>query len=118
MLTLVNVERGRAGCAPVRNDGPLRALAAAHSKDMAERGYFAHDTPDGKSPWDRAAAAGVTNLAAENIARGQATPEAVMQSWMNSSGHRANIVDCSATSLGIGVYIGSGGPWWTQDFGR
>ncbi|WP_331772725.1 CAP domain-containing protein (plasmid) [Embleya sp. NBC_00888] len=118
MLTLVNVERGKAGCAPVRNDGPLRDLAAAHSKDMAERGYFAHDTPDGKSPWDRAAAAGITNLAAENTARGQATPEAVMKSWMNSAGHRANIVDCRTTSLGVGVHIGSGGPWWTQDFGR
>jgi uncharacterized protein YkwD len=56
-------------------------------------------------------------MRAENIAEGQQTPAAVMTAWMNSAGHRANILDCSLTTLGVGVATGSGGPWWTQDFG-
>ncbi|MGR7002617.1 CAP domain-containing protein [Yinghuangia aomiensis] len=85
---------------------------------MADRGYFSHDTPEGKTPWDRAKAAGIGYLGAENIARGQKTPAAVMEAWMNSPGHRANILDCSLTKLGVGVRMGGEGPWWTQDFGR
>ncbi|WP_368861486.1 CAP domain-containing protein [Streptomyces griseorubiginosus] len=53
----------------------------------------------------------------ENIAQGQQTPQAVMDTWMNSDGHRANILDCSFKDIGVGVHTGSGGPWWTQDFG-
>ncbi|NUU20753.1 MAG: CAP domain-containing protein [Streptomycetaceae bacterium] len=118
MLTLVNAERAKAGCGPVAFDAALRDLARAHSNDMADRGYFSHDTPDGKTPWDRAAAAGVDYLAAENIARGQKTPAAVMDAWMNSPGHRANILNCGLDKLGVGVRMGDEGPWWTQDFGR
>ncbi|WP_436773009.1 CAP domain-containing protein [Yinghuangia sp. YIM S09857] len=118
VLSLVNTERAAAGCGPLLADAALRDLARAHSGDMADRGYFAHDTPDGKSPWDRAKAAGIDYLAAENIARGQATPEAVMEAWMNSEGHRANILNCGFGKLGVGVRTGSGGPWWTQEFGR
>jgi uncharacterized protein YkwD len=118
VLSLVNTERAKAGCGPVKDDTALRNLARAHSGDMADRGYFSHDTPEGKTPWDRAKAAGIGYLGAENIARGQKTPAAVMEAWMNSPGHRANILDCSLTKLGVGVRMGGEGPWWTQDFGR
>lgn len=61
--------------------------------------------------------AGISDLGGENIARGQADAAAVMQAWMNSPGHRANILNCDFKTLGVGVHLGSGGPWWTQDFG-
>ncbi len=118
VLALVNNERAAAGCGPVKADVPLRDLARAFSKDMADRGYFSHNTPEGKTPWDRAEEAGISYLAAENIARGQQTPAAVMDAWMNSEGHRRNILNCGLTKLGVGVHLGSGGPWWTQEFGR
>ncbi len=117
VLSLVNEERSRAGCAPLDLDPALTALAAAHSQDMAERGYFDHTDPDGRTPWDRAAAAGVDHLGGENIARGQQDARAVMDSWMSSEGHRANILNCDFTTLGLGVHFGDGGPWWTQTFG-
>jgi uncharacterized protein YkwD len=117
VLTLVNRERATAGCAPVVADAGLAGVARAHSADMRDRGYFSHTTPEGLGPFDRARAAGVGYARAENIARGQADPAAVMQSWMNSAGHRANILDCSLTKLGVGVAEGSNGPWWTQMFG-
>ncbi|MFB7591464.1 CAP domain-containing protein [Streptomyces sp. NPDC056169] len=118
VLRLVNVERGKVGCTPVRADAQLAALAGAFSADMAERGFFDHTDPDGATPWARAEQAGVTGLGGENIARGQADAAAVMDSWMNSDGHRANILNCDFTTLGVGVQFGDGGPWWTQDFGR
>ncbi|MYV98041.1 CAP domain-containing protein [Streptomyces sp. SID3343] len=118
MLAAVNEERAKAGCAPVKSDAKLRELARAHSADMARRNYFDHNTPEGLTPWDRAEKAGVSNLGAENIARGQKTADAVMRAWMNSPGHRRNILDCSLTTLGVGIQEGAGGPWWTQDFGR
>ncbi|WP_329123456.1 CAP domain-containing protein [Streptomyces sp. NBC_01465] len=117
VLSLVNKERATAGCSPVTANGPLAALATAFSEDMAARNFFDHTDPDGKSPWDRADAAGVSGLGGENIARGQADAEAVMDAWMNSPGHRANILNCDYKTLGVGVHFGSGGPWWTQDFG-
>lgn len=117
VLSLVNAERAKAGCAPLTADPDLAALAESHSEDMAERDYFSHTTPDGRSPWDRAAAAGVENLGAENIARGQADAEAVMAAWMNSDGHRANILNCDLRTLGVGAHFAQGGPWWTQAFG-
>ncbi|MFE1549379.1 CAP domain-containing protein [Streptomyces sp. NPDC058718] len=118
VLRLVNVERTKVGCTPVRSDAQLAALAGAFSADMAERGFFDHTDPDGATPWARAEQAGVSGLGGENIARGQADAAAVMDSWMNSDGHRANILNCDFTTLGVGVQFGDGGPWWTQDFGR
>ncbi|WP_368396453.1 CAP domain-containing protein [Streptomyces sclerotialus] len=117
VLTLVNEERDKAGCAPVTADTGLADLAQTFSEDMARRGFFAHTDPDGATPWDRAKTAGITDLGGENIARGQATPEAVMDSWMNSPGHRANILNCDYRTLGVGTHQAPGGPWWTQDFG-
>ncbi|MCA1221673.1 CAP domain-containing protein [Streptomyces sp. 8L] len=117
ILGLVNQERAKAGCRPLKDDSSLDSLAQDFSDEMAARGFFDHTDPDGRTPWDRADAAGVQKLGGENIARGQADPQAVMDAWMNSEGHRANILNCDYTRLGVGVHYGSGGPWWTQDFG-
>ncbi|MEU5403120.1 CAP domain-containing protein [Streptomyces sp. NPDC005963] len=117
VLALVNEERAKVGCKPLSFDPALAKLAGDFSTDMATRGFFDHTDPDGDSPWDRAEQAGVKNLGGENIARGQADAGAVMNSWMNSDGHRANILNCDYTRLGVGVHMGDGGPWWTQNFG-
>ncbi|MFF3786646.1 CAP domain-containing protein [Streptomyces sp. NPDC001933] len=117
VLALVNQERAKVGCSPLTANSSLASLAQDFSEDMAARGFFDHTDPDGRTPWDRASKAGVQGLAAENIARGQATAQAVMDSWMDSPGHRANILNCDYRTLGVGVHYGSGGPWWTQDFG-
>lgn len=117
MLAIVIAERASAGCGPVAADEGLAGVARAHSVDMRDRGYFSHTSPEGLSPFDRAAGAGVAGSRAENIARGQSGAAAVMAAWMNSPGHRANILNCSLTRLGVGVAQGAGGPWWTQLFG-
>ncbi|MGW0464322.1 CAP domain-containing protein [Streptomyces sp. NPDC003027] len=117
VVRLVNLERAKVGCVPVRSDAELTELADAFSEDMARRGFFDHTDPDGATPWDRAAKAGISGMGGENIARGQVDAAAVMSSWMNSDGHRANILNCDYTSLGVGVHFADGGPWWTQDFG-
>ena len=117
VFDLVNAERAKVGCSPLKAGGALSDLARAHSKDMAARGFFDHTNPDGETPWDRAEKAGVSGLGGENIARGQSDAEAVMASWMNSEGHRANILNCDFTTMGVGAHMGEGGPWWTQNFG-
>ncbi|MFJ8695986.1 CAP domain-containing protein [Streptomyces roseolilacinus] len=117
VIDLVNQERAKVGCSPVRASTELGDLARAFSQDMAARGFFSHTDPDGDGPWERASQAGVEGLGGENIARGQADAAAVMESWMNSDGHRANILNCDFTRLGVGVHIAGGGPWWTQNFG-
>ncbi|MER6467819.1 CAP domain-containing protein [Streptomyces collinus] len=117
VLKLVNEERAKVGCSALAANSSLSKLAETFSGDMAARDFFDHTDPDGASPWDRAAKAGVTDLGGENIARGQEDAAAVMAAWMNSPGHRANILNCDFKTLGVGVHFGSGGPWWTQDFG-
>ncbi|AMW13102.1 hypothetical protein A4E84_28580 [Streptomyces qaidamensis] len=117
VLSLVNEERAKVGCSPVAANSALAGLAQNYSEDMAARGFFDHTDPDGRTPWDRAEKAGISNLGGENIARGQADAAAVMDAWMNSPGHRANILNCDFKTLGVGVEFGSGGPWWTQNFG-
>ncbi|GEC06979.1 membrane protein [Streptomyces spinoverrucosus] len=117
VLKLVNDERAKAGCSPLAANSALAELAGNFSDAMAEQGFFDHTDPSGRTPWDRAKAAGITNLGGENIARGQADAAAVMEAWMNSPGHRANILNCDFKTLGVGVHYGSGGPWWTQNFG-
>jgi len=115
VLALVNVQRAAAGCGDLTADPGLAALARAHSADMRDRHFFDHVNPDGLDPFQRAAKAGIV-VRAENIAYGQPDPAAVMDAWMKSPGHRANILDCDLTRLGVGVAEGAGGPWWTQDF--
>ncbi|MGW8745458.1 CAP domain-containing protein [Streptomyces sp. NPDC055794] len=117
VLKLVNDERAKVGCSPVAANSALRELAEGFSKAMATEGFFDHTDPGGATPWDRAAAAGISTLGGENIARGQADAQAVMDAWMDSPGHRANILNCDFQTLGVGVHFGSGGPWWTQNFG-
>lgn len=117
VVRLANVERAKNGCGPLSDDPKLKTAALGHSKDMAARDYFSHTSPEGGSAGDRITAAGYSwSTWGENIARGQQTPESVMEAWMNSPGHKANILNCSFTALGVGVHIASGGPWWTQNF--
>ncbi|MFG2550983.1 sigma-70 family RNA polymerase sigma factor [Streptomyces sp. NPDC048581] len=118
VVALVNKERSAAGCGPLAEDSLLNKAALGHSEDMAARGFFDHTNPDGEDPGQRITAAGYRwSTYGENIAMGQQTPEAVMESWMNSPGHRANILNCSFKDIGVGIHKGSGGPWWTQAFG-
>lgn len=117
VLRLVNQERAQAGCRPLTNDPELAKLAGDYSQDMADRGFFDHTDPDGDDPWDRAQDYGITDLGGENIARGQANAQSVMDAWMNSEGHRANILNCDFRTLGVGAHFADGGPWWTQNFG-
>ena len=117
VLKLVNEERAKVGCSAVSANSTLTELAEAFSAAMAAEDFFDHTDPSGATPWDRASKLGITNLGGENIARGQADAAAVMEAWMNSPGHRANILNCDFKTLGVGVHLGSGGPWWTQDFG-
>ncbi|MEU9554062.1 CAP domain-containing protein [Streptomyces fumanus] len=118
VLALVNEERAAAGCAPLTADDRLTRAADAYSDAMAGSGVLSHTGPDGSTMASRVEAAGYAwSALGENIARGQADAASVMESWMNSPGHRANILNCSFTHLGVGVHPGDGGPWWTQDFG-
>jgi uncharacterized protein YkwD len=114
---LTNSERAKAGCPALRVDQRLVTAARAHSADMAAKGYFSHTSPNGDTFVDRIKRAGYSSPGAENIAKGYSTPAAVMEGWMNSPGHRANILNCGLKAIGVGVQTGSGGPWWTQDFG-
>ncbi len=117
VLALVNEARADAGCGALTADPALAAVARAHSADMRDRDYFSHTSPEGLSPFDRAEQAGVGYSRAENIAFGQSDAAAVMEAWLESPGHRENILDCDLTRLGVGVAEGPGGPWWTQLFG-
>jgi uncharacterized protein YkwD len=123
VLALTNQERAKAGCGPLRTNSALTKAAEAHASDMVARHYFAHDSLDGRSPFDRMKAAGFSGGAmAENIAVGYSSPSAVVIGWMNSPGHRANILNCTYTMLGVGYDSGQvksdwGNGSWVQDFG-
>ncbi|WP_185845213.1 CAP domain-containing protein [Nonomuraea sp. WAC 01424] len=119
VLKLVNAERAKGDCKPLKHDPQQLAAAFGHSSDMAAKNYFDHTSKDGRSFMDRIRAAGFTGgtAFAENIAFGQATPASVMSSWMNSSGHRANIMNCRYTVIGVGAAKNAQGRiYWTQDF--
>ncbi|NML52680.1 CAP domain-containing protein [Streptomyces sp. R302] len=117
VLSLVNAERAKAGCGPLTANATLARAAQGHSDDMAARDFFDHTNPDGADPGDRVTAAGYPwSTYGENIAMGQRTPEQVMEAWMNSPGHRANILNCDFKELGVGIHD-DGGPYWTQVFG-
>jgi len=103
-VSLMNAHRVSVGCAPLEWDGPVAAVAEAHSEDMVAREFFAHTNPDGASPWDRLGGAGISfNLAAENIAWGYTSGEAVLSGWLGSPGHRSNIENCALTHHGVGL---------------
>ena len=119
VLDLVNEERSKVGgLSPLVSDDRLTAAARGHSLDMSNQNYFSHDSLDGRTFADRIEDAGYDRWSAlgENIAYGYTTPEAVMNGWMNSSGHRANILGDSYCDLGVGY--AADGHYWTQDFGR
>jgi uncharacterized protein YkwD len=103
-VSLVNAHRVTVGCAPLEWDGRVADVAEAHSEDMVARDFFSHTNPDGDSPRDRLSDAGISfRLAAENIAWGYASAEAVLSGWLGSSGHRANIENCALTHHGVGL---------------
>ncbi len=114
-----NAERARHGLPPFTVDARLTAAAQAHSADMVRRVFFAHESPDGRQVWDRVVAVGYAyRKVAENIAAGQRTADEVVSGWMDSPGHRANILDRDLTQIGVGrVEGGSYGVYWTQVFG-
>ena len=119
VLELVNAERAKHGLKPLSWDNALANVARAHSQDMANRGFFSHNNPDGKTPFNRIQAAGISyRSAGENIAAGQKTPQEVVNAWMNSEGHRANILNNNYTKLGVGYVSSSSGykTYWTQNF--
>lgn len=119
VLRLTNAERTAAGLSPLSPDPLLTVAAQDHSADMIARAFYSHTSPDGGEPWHRASAAGSRHRAiGENIACGQRTPAEVVDGWMNSPGHRANILKPSFTHLGVGFAGGgSAGTYWTQLFG-
>jgi len=125
VLVLVNARRAAgANCgthghfdpaAPLTMNGALRCAARNHSMDMALRDFFDHTNPDGEGPGTRVESAGYDWMSwGENIAWGQTTPQEVVDGWMNSDGHCANIMSAMFTETGIGFYTGS---FWTQTFG-
>lgn len=116
VLELVNVERAKEGLSPLIMDSRLQQVATEKSKDMAISNYFDHISPNYGSPFDMMKDFGVSYMAAgENIAMGYRTPEAVMEGWMNSPGHKANILSSKYGKIGIGVYFGDS-VYWTQMF--
>ncbi len=117
VFDLVNQIREENGLEPFVYNETLAGTARAHSQDMIDRNFFSHTNPDGEDPFDRMRDNGLSfSMAAENIAAGQRTPEEVVNSWMNSEGHRANILG-GCEELGVGLALGgSYGYYWTQCF--
>jgi uncharacterized protein YkwD len=120
VIKLTNRERAKSGCKPLKSNSLLKSAAQAHSGDMAKKDYFSHTGKDGRSPFDRMTDAGYSyTAAAENIAAGQRTPADVVKGWMNSAGHKKNILNCTYTEIGVGYAKGgSYGTYWTQNFGK
>lgn len=127
VIRLVNLERANAGMPPLKRNTDLDYAARYHSKDLHDDNYFEHDSYD-RSGGDLVFACGWSTRVAnfysggtkgENIAAGYSTPAAAMAGWMNSQGHRENILRSSYREIGVGYFYGSNGyrSYWTQDFG-
>lgn len=115
VIRLVNEARAANGLQPLTANWELSRVARYKSQDMADRSYFSHTSPTYGSPFQMIRAFGLSfRTAGENIAYGQRTPQQVFQGWMNSSGHRANILSASYTQIGVG-YVADG-HYWTQMF--
>ncbi|OAH57899.1 hypothetical protein AWH48_02510 [Domibacillus aminovorans] len=113
VFELVNQERAKAGVKALQLDTKLSDVARTKSADMKNKGYFSHQSPTYGSPFDMMKQFGITyKTAGENIAKGQKTPEEVMKAWMNSDGHRKNILSADYTHIGVGYVDGH----WTQMF--
>jgi uncharacterized protein YkwD len=115
VVSLVNAARKDAGCGPLATDASLTTAAQGHASDMAQRDYFEHTTPEGVTFDQRIRNAGYSRPGAENIAKGARTADSVMELWMNSPGHRANILNCDLNTIGVG--LDRNGFYWVQDFG-
>eukprot|EP00644_Phytophthora_capsici_P005264 jgi/Phyca11/97193/e_gw1.1.1514.1 len=122
MLAAVNTQRRAAGLSELCTNTKLQIAAQRHSDDMAENDFMSHTGSDGSTMVTRVTEAGFTwNLLAENVAAGQANVDAVMTSWMNSAGHRANILNPTITMFGCAYAYNSDSTYkhyWTQNFGR
>ncbi|MRG27861.1 hypothetical protein GIJ05_06750 [Laceyella tengchongensis] len=120
VVQLVNQERTRRGYKPLQMDAKLSQVARLKSEDMRDNNYFSHQSPTYGSPFDMMRKFGIQyTYAGENIAAGQQTPQDVMNSWMNSPGHRSNILNPNYTTIGVGFAKGgSYGTYWTQQFIR
>ena len=117
VIRLVNEIRVKNGLNTLTADWELSRVARIKSQDMKDNKYFSHTSPVYGSPFNMIKNFGISyKSAAENIAKGQSTPQAVVNAWMNSSGHRANILNSSYTKIGVG-YV-AGGNYWTQMFIR
>jgi len=115
VIRLVNEIRQKNGLRPLTANWELSRVARYKSQDMRDNGYFSHNSPTYGTPFQMLSAFGLSyRTAGENIAKGYASPQAVVNGWMNSSGHRANILNGSYTQIGVG-YV-SGGNYWTQLF--
>lgn len=115
VIRLVNAERAKHGLNPLTYDWELGRVARYKSQDMRDNRYFSHNSPTYGTPFQMMKSFGIKyRSAGENIARGQRTPQAVVNAWMNSSGHRANILNASFTHIGVG-YVADGN-YWTQMF--
>ena len=115
VVRLVNIERSKNGLSELKADWELSRVARYKSQDMKDKNYFSHTSPTYGSPFQMMKSFGISyKTAGENIAKGYATPESVVKGWMNSPGHRANILNKSFTHIGVG-YVQSGN-YWTQMF--
>ncbi|MDG4759601.1 CAP domain-containing protein [Micromonospora sp. WMMD710] len=116
VVDLVNAERAKAGCKALSIDDKLMTAAQKHSQDQADHQNMSHTGSDGSNAGVRLDRVGYAwRTYGENVAWNQKTPAAVMDAWMNSSGHRANILNCAFTEIGVGI-ASSNGPYWTQVF--
>jgi uncharacterized protein, YkwD family len=118
VITLVNQQRAKRGLMALKKNATLAYIARLKSSDMATHGYFSHTSPTLGSPFTMMLHYGIRYSAAgENIAMGQPTPQSVMNAWMNSPGHRANILSPAYNQIGVGLARNkSGVPYWTQEF--
>ena len=120
VMEFVNQERQRSGRSPLKPNDALIVTAQAHSEDMAKNGFLSHTGSDGSDPFQRMRDVGYNyRTAGENVAAGYPDASAVVKAWMNSSGHRANILNANFCEMGAGYALGQSGyrHYWTLDFG-
>lgn len=117
VVDLVNKHRAENGLNPLKINSSVSRVAQAKSEDMRDKNYFDHTSPTYGSPFEMLKSFGVSyKTAGENIAKGQKTAEAVVNAWMNSEGHRKNILNANFEEIGIGYATGNGTTYWTQMF--
>jgi len=113
VVRLVNAERAKQGLRPLQHRADVKNVAEKKAMDMINSNYFSHTSPNYGSPFDMLRTFGISyRSAGENIAKGQRSPQEVMNAWMNSSGHRANILNANYNAIGVGFYNGA----WVQLF--